>query len=173
MSGEDCLVRPITGADAGSFGATVDSVARERRWLMAVEGFPAEATCEFVRHNVARGHPHWVAVHGASVVGWCDIVPWSGFPGFGHNGRLGLGVLHQYRRAGLGGRLLASALAAARQGPFRRIELEVFADNTAARSLYRRFGFREEGVKRRARILDGKTQDLVCLALWLDGGAGS
>ena len=46
-----------------------------------------------------------------------------------------------------------------------RIHLTVLADNTRARCLYQRFGFREEGVQRDAVYKEGKFCDLVTMSL--------
>ena len=157
-------VVPIALEHAEAFAAAVDAVARERRWLLAVEGFPLEATRGFVRENIAKKHPQFVALEAGRVVGWCDIVPLVRQPGFAHNGRLGMGVVASHRGRGLGRSLLSAALAAAPEAGFRRVELEAYASNPAALALYRKAGFVEEGVKRGVRELDGATDDLVCMA---------
>ena len=161
-------VIPIAEAHVEGFWSAVDAVARERRWLAGVEAYPLEATREFVRDNLAKGFPQFVAVAGDRVVGWCDIVPLTPHPGFAHNGRLGMGVLAEFRGRGLGRALVAAALAAAPRAGFRRVELEAYSSNAAALALYRRVGFEVEGVKRGVRVLDGVTDDLVCMARWLD-----
>jgi RimJ/RimL family protein N-acetyltransferase len=46
----------------------------------------------------------------------------------------------------------------------------VYADNAAALALYERFGFEREGVKRRARYLDGVWRDMVGMALLREEG---
>ena len=46
-----------------------------------------------------------------------------------------------------------------------RIELEVYESNQPAIALYERYGFAHEGRKRRGRILDGRSEDIVCMAL--------
>lgn len=51
------------------------------------------------------------------------------------------------------------------RGSLARIELEVFASNVAAIALYERLGFVHEGRKRSARILDGRIEDMLCMAL--------
>ena len=48
-----------------------------------------------------------------------------------------------------------------------RIELEVFASNTRAVHVFEKAGFVREGLKRRARLLDGADDDVVCMALLL------
>lgn len=46
-----------------------------------------------------------------------------------------------------------------------RIELEVFAEHTAARKLYERIGFREEGIRRDAHFKFGRYFDAVMMSL--------
>jgi ribosomal protein S18 acetylase RimI-like enzyme len=100
-------------------------------------------------------------------VGWCDIVR-NPYEGFRHVGRLGMGLLPDYRRRGVGRQLAGQAIEAARQIGIERIELEVFASNTVAIALYRALGFVTEGTKRRARKLDGEYDDNVVMALFGD-----
>jgi L-amino acid N-acyltransferase YncA len=164
---EGIEVRRIRIEDIGSFREAVGSVARERRWLLTLDAYPAEATAAFVRDTMAKGHPQFVAVREGRVVGWCDIVPMAPFEGFRHNGRLGMGVIADWRGRGLGGALIDAALEAAPRSGFTRIELEAFASNTAALGLYRSRGFEQEGLKRGVRILDGQVEDFVCMALRL------
>lgn len=158
-------VVPIRVEHIPSFCEAVGLVAQERRWLMAVEPFPLDTTEAFVRVNIEARNPQFVAVHqDGRVVGWCDIVPLAPFPGFLHNGRLGMGVLAEWRGKGLGRVLIDAALAAAPAVGFTRIELEAYASNTAAIALYSSRGFMIEGIKRGVRILDGRSDDLVVMA---------
>jgi RimJ/RimL family protein N-acetyltransferase len=48
-----------------------------------------------------------------------------------------------------------------------RIELEVFASNTPAITLYEKKGFVVEGVKKKARKLDGVYDDMIQMALFI------
>lgn len=102
-----------------------------------------------------------------SVVGWCDIVR-NQNDGFRHVGRLGMGLLPDYRGRGLGKRLAIETIRAARGRGVERIELEVFASNATAIALYRRPGFVTEGVRRRARMLDGQYDHNLMMALLED-----
>jgi ribosomal protein S18 acetylase RimI-like enzyme len=159
-------IRATRPADIESFRACFDAVARERRWLAHVEAPPLEEVRRFVRDGLARGMVQRLALDGARVVGWCDVAPQS-LEGFRHGGDLGMGILDGYRERRLGARLLEAALAGARERGLARVALEVYASNSRALALYRRFGFAEEGMKRAARILDGRAEDIVCMALWL------
>jgi ribosomal-protein-alanine N-acetyltransferase len=56
-----------------------------------------------------------------------------------------LGVLPEFRRHGIGGRLLAWAADRSRRSGCRRLLLEVAEDNPAARALYGKLGFSQVG----------------------------
>ncbi|MDE0082825.1 MAG: GNAT family N-acetyltransferase [Gammaproteobacteria bacterium] len=77
---------------------------------------------------------------------------------------VGIGILSGHRSLGLGPALLDRAVDAAADLGVSRVELELFASNTRAIHVYRKAGFEREGSKRRARILDGQTDDLFCMA---------
>jgi ribosomal protein S18 acetylase RimI-like enzyme len=164
-------VRIIPTAEqyADGFNAAVDVVARERKYIGFVAGPSAESTRKFVQDIVNGGGVQMLAVASADhVVGWCDIIR-NPHEGFRHVGRLGMGVLPEYRGRGLGKQLAMQTIQAARQIGMERIELEVFASNALAISLYRALGFVTEGTKRRARKLDGRYDDNVLMALIADG----
>jgi len=155
---------PTAPGHVVSLCSAVGEVARERRWLMTVEGFSESETHLFVQLNQAAGVPQFVALCGLTVVGWCDIIRLYPHPGYEHNGRLGMGVVAAWRGQGLGRGLLDQALSAALRAGFRRVELEVYASNTAALRLYKSCGFAVEGVKQAMRLLDGRVDDVVLMA---------
>jgi RimJ/RimL family protein N-acetyltransferase len=147
-------------------------VARERRYLAMVQAPPLEAVRQTVLNVIAHDDVMFVALVGDEVIGWIDIIP-ARMEGFRHNGRLGMGVLREYRRMGLGKRLARAAIDKAQTLGLERVELSVLASNTSAIRLYEKLGFEVEGVNRRARKLDGEYDDLVVMALFLPviGGA--
>ena len=155
---------PIRPEHIAGFREALGSVARERRFLALIDAPPMEWATEFVSNNIARGFAQFVALDGDMVIGWCDIIPHPR-PGFGHGGHVGMGVVQGWRRQGIGQALLEACIQKAFASGLTRIELEVYADNPGAIALYRRLGFEEEGWKKRARILDGRCQDIVLMAL--------
>jgi ribosomal protein S18 acetylase RimI-like enzyme len=163
MPSGEIAVRSIAAEDVPSFRRCLDAVARERRFLAMLEAPPLEEVREFVASGRQRGIVQFVATVDGEVVGWCDISPVP-FEGFRHCGALGMGVLPQHRRRGIGRRLLEATLRGAGRCGITRVQLEVFASNRAAISLYEAFGFECEGPKRRAQELDGIAEDLVCMA---------
>jgi RimJ/RimL family protein N-acetyltransferase len=161
----DVQIIPTAQQYADSFNAAGDVVASERRYSCCVEGPAIESTREFLRRILAGAGVQMLAVAPPdSVVGWCDIVR-NPHEGFRHVGRLGMGLLPDYRGRGLGRRLAVQTIRAARQVGIERVELDVFASNEPAIALYRALGFITEGIKRRARKLDGQYDDNVFMAL--------
>jgi ribosomal protein S18 acetylase RimI-like enzyme len=160
-------VRIVATAEeyASGFNAVVDYVARERRYIGFVEGPSLESTREFVRSILGGAGLQFLAVApDSTVVGWCDVIR-NPLDGFRHVGRLGMGLLPEYRRRGLGRLLVTKAILSAHEAGIERVELEVFASNEVAIRLYRALGFVTEGIKRRARKLDGQYEDNVLMAL--------
>ncbi len=76
------------------------------------------------------------------------------------------------RRRGIGALLLGEALAEARRCGLVQITLEVRPGNAPALALYRRFGFREEGMRRGYYADTGEDALILTLDLAEDGAAG-
>ena len=166
VASRETRIVPISEKHIESFHKCLDAVARERLYLVFIEAPPLESTREFVLPNIARGVPQYVAVSGGEVIGWCDITPLR-LEGFTHCGRLGMGVHRDYRGRGLGHRLVTQTIAKAKEKGLEQIELEVFASNTPAIKLYEKVGFVVEGVKEKARKLDGVYDDILEMALFI------
>lgn len=145
----------------------LDAVARERKYIMFVEAPPLESVREFVSKLIQNNEIQFMALDSdGKVVGWCDILRIP-FPGFEHCGRLGMGIIKEYRGQGIGKMLLEKAITEARHRGFIKIELEVFASNIPAINLYKKFGFKSEGRRIKTRFLDGNFDDLNLMALFL------
>jgi RimJ/RimL family protein N-acetyltransferase len=154
---------PIEEIHIDGFHRTLDIVARERRYLSFLEGPPIETTRAFVRDNIKRGYPQLVAISAGEVVGWCDVTA-KPRPIYAHAGVLGMGLLPRFRRQGIGTDLIRRSLTAAAEFGFHRVELTVREKNTGAIELYRKVGFRIEGVQRDAVQVDGAYEDLILMA---------
>ena len=162
----DFRIVPIAEEHIAGFHAAVDSVARQRRYLAMLEAPPLEESAEFVRNNIRKGHPQFVALAEGRVVAWCDITPdWR--QTLAHSGVLGIGVLESHRGFGIGPALLRAALEQAKKAGLKRVELTVREDNLRAKSLYELAGFITEGVKRKAALFDGKYYDLILMSVLL------
>ena len=149
-----------------SFHSCLDSVGRERKYLGFLQAPPLESTREFVQYNIQHNIPQFLVVENERVVGWCDIRP-QRLEGFTHCGTLGMGILDGYRGRGYGTQLMDEALTAAKRYGMERVELEVYASNIPAIRLYEKKGFQHEGVKKKARKLDGVYDDIIMMALFI------
>ena len=158
----------IARSHIDGFRATLDAVARERRYLYFLEAPALEDARKFVLNGIAKRYPHFVALEDGEVIGWCDVLPVDLRPLRTHTGTLGIGVLAQRRGCGVGSALLRQALKGARDFGFTRVELVYRAGNARAGRLYERFGFVREGMQRNAVRLDRKYEDVVCMALLME-----
>jgi RimJ/RimL family protein N-acetyltransferase len=161
---KEVRVVPIAERHIAGFRAAVDSVAREKRYLAMLRGFPLKGTRQFVRANIKNRNPHFVALDGPNVVGWCDILRVERHA-MAHSGVLGIGLVKGYREKGIGRALIDAALARARKTGFTRVELTVREDNLRGIRLYRKVGFVPEGRKRNAFRVDGRYYDLLTMAV--------
>jgi ribosomal protein S18 acetylase RimI-like enzyme len=162
----DIEIRPARESDAELIRDAVKAVAAEKWYLATVEGWSVEDTRAFLQHIVAGDLPQATAFAKGEVVGFCDIIPHTA-AGFTHVGRLGMGVRSEWRRQGVGRRLLEACLSHAKRAAIEKVELEVFGDNIGALKLYESFGFCREGVRVRGRKFESRYQDVVLMALWL------
>jgi putative acetyltransferase len=142
----------------------LDAVARERRYLAFLAAPPAEEAFAFYRSVLAGDGTHLVATTNGHVGGWCDILPTHG-ESRSHVGILGIGLLPELRGHGHGAALMRAAIERAWAQGLSRIELTVRSDNTRAKKLYERFGFRVEGTNRRAFRVDDQYIDAFAMGL--------
>jgi len=109
-----------------------------------------------------------VAEYENKIVGYAVICRYM------HQRRKGLGdlaiYLHQdFHRIGLGTMMTEKLLELARKERMHRIELTVVADNEIAIRLYKKFGFKIEGVSKESFFgFDEKYHDMVHMGLILD-----
>lgn len=171
-SGGSILIRRSELGDAYSFRESVNEVASEKWTLATVDGFSADEITALLKRVVEERLPQVVATIDGKVIGWCDIVPRSA-KGASHVGTLGMGVRKEWRRRGVGRLLLTECLALARSASFEKVELEVYSDNIPAVRLYESVGFLKEGVRVRGRKLEGRYQDIIHMAYWIDRSGGA
>jgi putative acetyltransferase len=83
-----------------------------------------------------------------------------------HSARFGLAVRKEWRRRGLGRRLIENAISEAKTWPhFCRIELECTLTNESAIRLYESLGFQREGVRRKSTDMGRGPQDMLLMSL--------
>jgi putative acetyltransferase len=119
--------------------------------------------------NAQPGNLNLLAVdtHGATAA----VVGSAGIHGHGHSMRtrhvagLGISVAKQWQRRGIGSELMRRLLDFADNWVgYLRLELQVYTDNEAGMSLYRKFGFAQEGTLRANALREGRFVDSHLMA---------
>lgn len=157
-------IEPMTLDHVQGYRRALDVVARERKYLTMLEALPEPDTRRFVKNSLENGNPMMVALAEGEVIGGCDVRR-EFFSSRAHRGTLGLGLLPEWRGRGVGRRLLEATLAMARRAGFKRIELDVHADNQRAIALYEKAGFVGEGIVRDASLIDSVFRDAILMAI--------
>lgn len=167
----NCTLRRAAPGDAAGYIALIRGVLREQPPVdtpYAPDEFdpPDEAIAERMAEAALSANSLFlVAVVDGEIVG---ALTCSGgtLESNRHVTALGVYVAKAWRGYGVGSGLIETAVAWARaSGVVERVELEVFAGNARAIHVYRKFGFEEEGRKRRAYLRDGAAVDMLVMAL--------
>jgi len=142
----------------------IDAVAREGKYLAFTKAPAWEQSLAFYQGLLKANAPYYVALDGATVVGWCDVSPLMG-ESRAHIGVLGMGLLPAARGKGLGRQLMEAAIAKSWANGLSRLQLTVRADNLNAKLLYERMGFEVEGLCRQGCVLGDEVHDVWSMAL--------
>jgi RimJ/RimL family protein N-acetyltransferase len=141
------------------------AVVDEGRWLGTQPPVDRDAQYERFLHEATSDEAvSLVAVVDSEIVGHArvDLAPYK-------VAGLGMMVAAQWRGRGVGGALVRAAIDAARDLGAHKVALQVWPHNDAARRLYLRHGFVEEGVLRRHYPRrTGELWDAVIMGLVLD-----
>jgi ribosomal protein S18 acetylase RimI-like enzyme len=148
--------------DAQDIQQRIGELAEERAFILRTEPPPLKA----IEAAINGSTPYVVADDGGTTVGFLAMMKGTR-PGTQHTGGLFMGVLRNRRREGIGRALVEAGLDACSAIGMWRIELEVFSSNTAAIGLYKEFGFCEEGLEPRGRVLPDRTDDFLRMATLL------
>lgn len=158
-------IEGVRAEHADSYHRIVDTLARSERYLGFDEPPPLDVASEIVNSHVRNNYPLYLAFVDDEPVGWCAIYQ-NTHKNFSHLGQLVIGVSSEYRGLGIGRALLSAAICKAKENGLKRIELEVCARNLPAIRLYRTFGFKKEGVKKRAYYVDGKFEHIMLMSIF-------
>lgn len=158
------LILPTSELHFEGLRQALDVVAREKHYLAFFQAPPIEVAFAFYRNIVANALCQVIALDDGVVVGWCDVLPTYG-EARAHVGILGMGLVPNARRRGIGAKLMEAGIQTAWAKGFSRIELTVRTDNARAKALYARFGFVVEAIHRNAFCVDGAFFDTNTMAL--------
>lgn len=150
-----------------SYYEALREVAAERVYLEMLEPPTLEKVTEYQSGLISKNGPVFYAIDSHNtVIGWCDIFPNSN-PRMSFRGTLGMGIRKDYRGNGTGAILLSATLKKAKEFGLEKVELNVYPTNPGALALYKKMGFKEEGLIKKYRKLDGVYYDSVMMSLFL------
>ena len=162
----DVRVRPARPEDTDALVDLFVAVVNEGRWLGTQA--PVDEASQRERFLLEAGPStegrSLVAEAGDEVVGHArvDVTPYN-------VAGLGMMVSEAWRGKGIGGLLVRAAIDAARELGAHKLALQVWPHNEAARRLYLRHGFAEEGILRRHYPRrNGELWDAVIMGLVFD-----
>ena len=157
-------VRPAVTADLPAVIDLLERVAAEGRWIGTEQVDREQRMTDFTTTLSSPDAAFFVADAAGEVIG--DV-----YVGRRSHGVADLGMLvaEPWRGRGVGTALMGTAIDWARNAGAHKVALQVWTHNDAARSLYRKFGFEEEGLLRRHyRRRNGELWDAVVMGLLLD-----
>jgi len=158
VAAEPIQVRPAEDSDRRHLALLFAAVAEERDGIAAEPPIDVETLAASWQLDGTL-----VAVVAGEVVGEVRVEETS----FGY-GELGMMVTARWRGRGVGTALVAATIEWAHARGLHKLSLSVFPHNEAAIALYRRFGFVEEGRRRKQiRRANGELWDLIDMGLLL------
>ena len=140
------MIRPMLASDAAAVAEIFGAAPEAARWRMQDLATLASA-----------GAQAWVEVENEVIIGAVAMREVSGEAEI-----LNLAVAAQWRRRGIGKRLMEAALHAARERGATRVFLEVRESNAGARTFYAQLGFSQDG--RRPNYYRDPREDALLLS---------
>lgn len=147
------------------YNATIPS----RRVTADIEPVSVDSRVPWFEAHTPDTHPLWVVEADGDIAAWLSFSPFHARPAYARSAELSIYVDQRFRQQGLGGHLLAEALAAASALGFESLLGLVFGHNRESLALFERFGFSRWGDLPGVALLDGVRRDLVIVGRRIDG----
>jgi RimJ/RimL family protein N-acetyltransferase len=166
LGGLDLEIRTATDEDAESLLRYATRLLGERLPEIFRREAPPTIADEhaFITSRIGPANSTLLlAMADAAVVGVLDFEG-GAVSQVAHSGVFGVSVDQDYRGRGIGSALIAALLDWAPRHGVTRVEVQAFANNPRAVDLYHRLGFRDEGVREAAVIVDGNPVDIILMA---------
>jgi ribosomal protein S18 acetylase RimI-like enzyme len=168
--GDALEIRPAEPRDARAFLEFWTAIVAEERFVRSEEvHVPARAYRRRFRQRSGL-ETHIVALEGDRLIGHVNVQR-ERHPVTHHVASLSIAVAADARGRGIGRRLMEEAIAWAKRVGIEKLVLSVYPHNEAAISLYRSFGFVEEGRLARHSRKSYGYEDEILMAVWIGSEA--
>ncbi|MGH2330648.1 N-acetyltransferase family protein [Thermoanaerobacter mathranii] len=164
------VIREATIKDARGIIKLLNSVGREKLYMVSETfNWSEEEEKQLIRNLDRNKDLILVADYGGEIVGCLTLFRYYGgrSPKVQHVGEIGVSIDARFRNIGIGTKLFAEAINWAKSKGYEKLCLSVFSTNEVAIHLYKKFGFEEEGRRRRQFKIGDEYVDEVLMGLFL------
>ncbi|QTA37903.1 GNAT family N-acetyltransferase [Thermosipho ferrireducens] len=165
------IIREIKESDALRFLELRKKLDEETQFMLLEAGertTTVEEQRNIIRNVLSRDNQIvFVVESGERLVGFIGGYG-GGFRRNKHTVYIVIGILQNFTGQGIGTRLFQKLEEWARSRKLHRLELTVMTHNKAAIALYRKMGFKIEGLKKHSLFVNGVYVDEYCMAKLLE-----
>jgi phosphinothricin acetyltransferase len=157
------IIRDAVEADLPDIIEIYNATVPSRTVTAELEPTTVEARLPWFREHSPKQYPFWVADLEGRVIGWLDFkkfLPRSAYRG---TAEISVYVDEQFRRRGVGQKLLEQAIARAPSLGLAALVGLIFGHNEPSLKLFQRLGFERWGFLPGVAQLDGVQRDLVVM----------
>jgi len=151
-------IRDALPEDAAALISLRKAIFGETNFMLYAPGeysaSPEEVSAQLAKIRNSGHSRSLLAETEGALIGFLGVMG-SPIPRLRHSAQIVLGVLRSHWRQGVGRALLSEAIRWTPSAGLSRLELHVMSGNASAIALYTQLGFRVEGSRRRAYIIDG------------------
>src|SRR5438105_11459202 len=159
------IIRDAVEADLPTIVEIYNATVPTRMVTAELEPTTVEARLPWFREHSSEHYPFWVAESEGRVIAWLDFkrfLPRSAYRG---TVEISVYVDEEFRRRGVGQRLLEEAIARAPSLGITALVGLIFGHNEPSLKLFQRFGFERWGFFPAVAQLDGLKRDLGIVGL--------
>ena len=162
-------IREIETADSKQFVEFYDKLAKESEYLPIAPEEVSEKTEKIIKHieKDNKLKKVFIAEENGQIVGFVGIKRMH-FARLRHVAKLIIGVLDDYKRQGIGTKLIDFVEKWAKENEVRKLELTVVEDNDPAVEFFEEMDFDKEGTREKAVKIKGEYLDEIFMAKEID-----
>ena len=156
-------IRDAIEADLPAIVRIYNATVPTRMVTAELEPTTVEARLSWFREHSPEQYPFWVAESGDRVIGWLDFKKFLPRCAYRGTAEISVYVDEEFRRRGVGQRLLEHAIARAPSLGITALIGLIFGHNEPSLKLFERFGFERWAFLPGVAQLDGMERDLIAM----------
>jgi L-amino acid N-acyltransferase YncA len=157
------IIRDAVESDLPFIVEIYNATVPTRMVTAELEPTTVEARLPWFREHSPEQYPFWVAELEARVIGWLDFKKFQSRAAYRGTAEISVYVHKEFRRRGVGQRLLEEAIARAPSLGITALVGLIFGHNGPSLKLFQRLGFERWGLLPGVAELDGVERDLVMM----------